>query len=130
MNFGKRLRLYLTGVLLGCIAVYFLLIHKRDRNFTAWLPKERILSEISEKPFSINESTICFIQCLNTDTAALKSVLAKADINFGNSLVNEKPYPVYVLNTNMNNEEISFSIQISDKELKIIGLSKNCNCNN
>ncbi len=129
MNFGKRLRLYLTGVLLGCIAVYFLLIYKRDRNFTAWFPKERILAEIKEKPFSDDEKTLCFIQCLNTDTAALKNILSQADVNFGNSLVNEKPFPIYVLNTSNNNEEASFSIQISDKELKIIGASYKCDCN-
>lgn len=129
MNFGKRLRLYLTGVLLGCIAVYFLLIYKRDRNFTAWLPKERILAEINEKPFSQDEKTICFIQCLNTDTASLKHILSKAEVNFSNSLVNEKPFPIYVLNTKNNKENASFSIQISDKELKIIGISLKCNCN-
>jgi hypothetical protein len=129
MNFGKRLRLYLTGVLLGCIAVYFLLIYKRDRNFTAWLPKERILAEIKEKPFSEDEKTICFIQCLNTDTASLKLILSEADVNFGNSLVNEKPFPIYVLNTNKDNTETSFSIQIGDKELKIIGTTVKCNCN-
>lgn len=129
MNFGKRLRLYLTGVLLGCIAVYFLLIYKRDRNFTAWLPKERILAEIKEKPFSEDEKTSCFIQCLNTDTASLKLILSKADVNFGNSLVNEKPYPIYVLNTNKDNTETSLSIQIGDKELKIFGASIKCDCN-
>jgi hypothetical protein len=129
MNFGKRLRLYLTGVLLGCIAVYFLLIYKRDRNFTAWLPKERILAEVKEKPFSDDEKTLCFIQCLNTDTSDLKKSLTEADINFSNSLVNEKPFPIYVLNTSNNNEEASFSIQISDKDLKIIGSSFDCNCN-
>lgn len=128
MNFGKRLRLYLTGVLLGCIAVYFLLIYKRDRNFTAWFPKERILAEVKEKPFSLDDKTICFIQCLNTDTASLKKLLAYADVNFGHSLVHKKPFPIYVLNTIQHNEETSFSIQISDKELKIIGVSTKCDC--
>ncbi|MFN7014263.1 MAG: hypothetical protein ACK4ON_08350 [Bacteroidia bacterium] len=129
MNFGKRLRLYLTGVLLGCIAVYFLLIYKRDRNFTAWLPKERILAEIKEKPFSDDEKTICIIQCLNTDTASLKLILSEAEVNFGNSLVNEKPYPIYVLNTNKDNTETSLSIQIGEKELKIIRTTVKCDCN-
>jgi hypothetical protein len=129
MSFGKRLRLYLTGVLLGCIAVYFLLIHKRNRNFTAWLPKQRILADIKEKPFSDDEKTFCFIQCLNTDTSDLKKSLTEADINFGNSLVNEKPFPIYVLSSTLNEISITFSIQISDKDLKIMSSSFDCNCN-
>lgn len=129
MNFAKRLRLYLTGVLLGCIVVYFLLIYKRDRNFTAWLPENRILAEVREKPFSLDDKTICFLQCLNTDTTSLKKLLAKAEVNFSNSLVNEKPFPIYVLNIMQHNVETSFSIQIGDKDLKIIGISKSCNCN-
>lgn len=128
MNFAKRLQLYLTGVLLGCIVVYFLLIYKQNRNFTAWFPENRILALIKEKPFSLDNKTLCFIQCLNTDTASLKKLLANADVNFSNSLVNEKPFPIYVLNIIQHNKETSFSIQISDEDLKIIGLSTKCDC--
>lgn len=128
MDFGKRLRLYLTGVLLGCIAVYFLLIYKRDRNFTAWLPEQRILTEIKEKQFSQNEKTICYIQCLNTDTNNLKKILANADVNFSKSLVNQKPFPIYELNAMYNNREIQLSIEIGNNELNIITTNFNCNC--
>jgi hypothetical protein len=129
MTFSKRLRLYLIGVLLGCIAVYFLLIYKRDRNFTAWLPKERILADIKEKPFATDEKTLCFLECMHTDTTALKSLLKNASVNFGNSLVKEKPFPIYILNTTKENQEVSYSIQIGDKELKLIGTTYSCNCN-
>jgi hypothetical protein len=128
MNFGKRLRLYLTGVLFGCIIVYFLLIHKRNRNFTAWLPKQRILLDIKEKPFSDDPKSLCFIQCLNNDTTYIKNLLAKSDINFRNSLVNEKPFPIYILSSTLNDRKITFSIQITDKNLKIKDLSFDCNC--
>ncbi len=126
MNFGKRLRLYLTGVLLGCIAVYFLLIYKRDRNFTSWLPSNRIYNEIIEKPFDLNDSTtVKYIKCLSIrlDTALVKNIILSATINFSKSKIHGMEDPIYLLETTNTKEDFNTEIQLTKNHIKIVNIN-------
>lgn len=125
MTFQKRLQLYLFGVFLGIIVVYFLLFHNRQRNLTSWLPSNRIYIDIAEKPFDLNDSTtLKFIKCFssNVDTALVKNIILATSINFGKSKVHQSEYPVYYLETLNPKEDFNAEIQITKHFIKIVNI--------
>lgn len=133
MTFQKRLQLYLFGVFLGIIAVYFLLFHNRQRDLTSWLPSNRIYNEIIEKPFDLSDSTtVKYIKCLSStnDTAHIKNIILATTVNFSKSKVHETKYPIYFLETANEKENFNAEIQITEHFIKIVSmhspLTENC----
>lgn len=97
MDFKRRLRLYLTGVFLGLIVVWFMLFRNRDRDLDAWLPKERVLQELVSNPLTYSQVGQCFMNCHGITDSAIVQLLREGEVNFGASKPREEPCKVYAV---------------------------------
>jgi hypothetical protein len=92
MDFSRRLRLFLIGVVLGSVIMYFYVL--KDKNIYK-SPKEVIKEKLLHFPMQLSTKAACQIACNNLDTSALRKVWLNAEIDLGKSIVDEKPCPLY-----------------------------------
>ena len=106
MEFSRRLKLFLFGVLVGLIFVYFSLIRGRDRDLLGWLPKERVLQKLKENEMVFSERSLCLLDCNDISREEVSQILLTGEVNFGKSRAKETPCPVYALEGTVNNREL------------------------
>jgi hypothetical protein len=92
MDFSRRLRLFLIGVVLGSVIMYFYVL--KDKNIYK-SPKEVIKEKLLHFPLQLSTKAACQIKCTNLDTAVLRKNWINASIDFSLSKVDEKPCPLY-----------------------------------
>lgn len=92
MDFSRRLRLFLVGIVLGSIIMYFYVL--KDRNIYK-MPKDVIKEKLLHFPLQLSTKALCQVECNKLDTAKLRKAWKEADIDFSLSKVNEKPCPIY-----------------------------------
>ncbi len=97
MDFSRRLRLFLIGVVLGSVLMYFYVL--KDRNIYK-SPKEVLLEKLLHFPLQMSTMALCQANCNHLDTALLRKAWSKAEINFSESKVNEQPCPLYHIRLN------------------------------
>ncbi len=98
----RRVRIYLLGVFLGTLFVYFFLIRGKDRNFSFWFPSNRIIEEIQTKKMNVTPRAFCMLTCMQTDTSNIKPLLKNATIDFSKSLPRNTPKTYYLSLQNMH----------------------------
>ncbi len=92
MDFSRRLRLFLIGVVLGSVIMYFYVL--KDKNIYK-SPKEVIKEKLLHFPLQLSSKAACKIKCNDLDTAQLRKSWKDAEIDLGMSKVDEKPCPLY-----------------------------------
>ena len=95
MDFKKRLRLFLLGILLGSGFVWIFLF--RGRDFPAWTPEGRVLEALQNNPIKISSKAECKMKCLEISGQDILSLLKTADVIFGESNIRDKEVPEYIL---------------------------------
>jgi hypothetical protein len=95
MNFARRLRLFIFGILVGCLVVWALLM--RGREFPAWTPEGRILEALQQHPVKVSQAARCMMQCNNISNNDMLSVINSADVVFSESTVRDIETPEYIL---------------------------------
>lgn len=95
MDFSRRLRLFLIGVVLGSVFMYFYVL--KDKNIYK-SPKEVIQMKLAHLPLQLSSKANCQVNCNAIDTAALRKLWLETEIILGESVVNEKPCPRYHIN--------------------------------
>jgi hypothetical protein len=90
MNFLTRLSYFAFGAGLGCLLVYALLI--RDREFPAWLPKDRVIEELAVDSVVIGENII-----LPFADSLLVERIQSSDVLFNESKVRDVECKEYQL---------------------------------
>jgi hypothetical protein len=95
MNFPRRLRLFVFGILIGCLVVWGLLM--RGRKFPAWTPEGRILEALQQYPVKISQPARCMMQCNNISENDILSIINTADVIFSESTVRDIEIPEYIL---------------------------------
>jgi len=95
MSFGRRLRLFILGILLGSGVVWAFLI--KGRTFPAWTPKGRILESLQQQPVKISTNAKCLLGCLKISNDDVLEILRTADVNFSESNIRDMEVPEYVL---------------------------------
>lgn len=128
---GKRVRLFIIGVILGSIIMYFFVL--KDRNIYLG-PEEVIITKIQEGKPQISDLAKCKMQCYSITPTDIKTLLENADIDFGASDVHGKPCKTYLINNeNKLNllKQVSFKMCDSLIILSDINIESkaNCNCN-
>ena len=96
MPFLRRIKLYIIGVLLGCVMVYGL-FHNR---IPSWLPETIIKEELLEWPLQFTKHANCRMECRGITEEEIILVLEEGDINFSKSKVRGKPCPTYAIEGN------------------------------
>jgi hypothetical protein len=132
MNLTARILTFSIGIAIGSLLVYVLLFHGRDdRNLGAWLPNQRVLSQISENPIATTAQGSCKLNCLNISEEELKDFLKDANVAFGKSITTKNPCPIYLINTMINELPAEVHIEVCDSvsTLRNIEVSNiKCDC--
>lgn len=97
MDFSRRLRLFLIGVVLGSVIMYFYVL--KDKNIYK-SPKEVIVEKLLHFPLQTSTKAACQLNCTKLDTAQLRKAWTGAEIDLGKSKVDEKPCPLYHITLN------------------------------
>ena len=93
----RRIRLYLFGVVFGGIVSYFLLI--KDRDLMYWTPERQVTGRLKMYALTYSELATCQMNCNAIDEKLLKSKFDSAAVDFKNSIVDNKPCPIYSVHT-------------------------------
>ena len=131
MKFTRRLRLYLTGFLLGIILV-ILFFGERVKVLTACLPNNRVLESIAETYQGESEKAQCQMTCFEVDTAAINFSFGEGDVQFGMSETRSKPR-IYVVDARYEDRLIRLSFENADSLSTLINIelpadSRSCDC--
>ena len=62
----------------------------KDRKFTSWTPKNKVLDEIQELPMHLDDRENCLLLCLDLDVDSLKSIIGEGTVDFSGSNVENK----------------------------------------
>lgn len=89
MSFSRRLFLYGIGFMIGCVAVYLMLI--RDRVFPDWSPKGRVREAIITNKWALGDGVAA------ADTLNLRGRVNNAKVDFARSTVRGTECKTYVL---------------------------------
>ncbi|MEZ5172476.1 MAG: hypothetical protein R2850_02940 [Bacteroidia bacterium] len=95
MDFRKRLRLFIIGILLGSGFVWVFLF--RGRDFPAWTPQGRVLETLRENPIKISAKARCKMECLGVTGDDIVTLLNNAEVKFGDSNIRNREIPEYLL---------------------------------
>jgi hypothetical protein len=83
MKFSFRLSYYLFGFLVGCVFLFFVLNQKKTR--CSYFPNDRVLNNISSKPFVYSGIATKKIAENWLDTIDIKNTLQYGDVDFSRS---------------------------------------------
>jgi hypothetical protein len=122
MTFFRRLRLYLLGVAIGVVVVYFMLLYKRERP--SWMPQGRVLEQIAASEIIFTQKALLNIRSLNLNEEKIKSsIIENGTVIFSKSDTQRKPCPVYYIENKKNNE-IFVRAEVCDSICTIMWVSK------
>lgn len=134
MNFARRLRLFIFGIILGGMVVWAMLI--RGRNFPAWTPQGRILEALSEHPVIIRPQARCKMECNGIHEKDVLNIINTATVLFSESEIRGREIPEYVLaGKTLDGREIKMKFMSEPEENFLLDLiptpsaPKICNCN-
>lgn len=127
MNFGRRLRLFLIGVVLGSVVMYFYFL--KDRNIYK-TPTEVIKEKLFHNALQLTTLSQCKVDCIKLDTALLRKSWAQSTVDFGASKVHEKPCPIYQIKLDKPVSGISsFECQVCESFNVLINMeADSCKC--
>lgn len=104
MKLIQRIGYYLGGFSLGLIILAFFLNGKRVS--CDYGPDARVLKMINIKPLQFAQEVLNEISSNDIDTTGLKVFMRKSDVNFSKSKAQQKPCGTYVLEGDLNEQEV------------------------
>lgn len=132
----RRLRIYGFGLVLGTIMAWALFLRGRNtKNYTSWMPNNRILEEIRlDSTLETNDYFWCEISCLGFSSLEYEGLLNDGNVLFDESQVKNWPrtYQVEYETESKGVLRIRFS-KNEDKQFSIISVEKEgetfkCDC--
>jgi len=120
LSWGKRIQLYLFGLILGLVVVYFFVL--KDKNIYK-TPQEIIFERLKSYSIIDSEISLCKFNCIGRDHKELGILLETAEINYSESDVRKKPFPVYkIYGKNQGSAIQFFRAEMRDTNFVIIDL--------
>jgi hypothetical protein len=126
----RRLKFYAFGFGIGLIAVSFIYKGKGCK-----MPGTLKLEELYSQEIQLTEKVKCKMQCMNINDTALVNALQQGKVNFDESMVRNKPYPFYAVDTDIKSQRIRVMIDDVDAVSRITdiqgisGTKDTCSCN-
>lgn len=129
---ARRIRIYLFGVILGCIIVYSSLIKDRSKELLGWMPGAKVLTELRAAHISYSEKVKCQLNCLNSDITLVDNILENGDVDFSASDHKSSPKK-YTIEGMLKDQELELVVFLQDTSLTIdhfnLGsFEENCIC--
>lgn len=116
----KRVSLFLLGVLMGSIFMYFMVFRDRDYIKT---PEQIIKEQLQHRKFVVTPQGLCFMQCKNITDDEIKKLFITGTINYKKSVVHDKPCKKYALEgTTTQGEKVRVMCGLCDLETNIISV--------
>lgn len=132
MNTARRIRLFVFGVVLGSIIMYFFVF--KDRNVYK-SPGEVIHGKLQEHPLEYSKHAQCRMRCRGISEDEVKAILQNGDINYNKSEVHDKPCPSYAIEgKSADGQELRIVFAACDSVTKVVtaidlGLEQDtCSC--
>ena len=117
MKFSYRLMFYFFGFLMGCGFLFFVLNKKNTR--CSYLPNDRVLKNISSKPFYYsNEATKKIAQDW-LDTIDIKNTMIYGDVDFDRSNKKVGAAKLYVI-IGKTTKNVPIEITVENYEEKAV----------
>lgn len=125
----RRIRIYLTGVGMGLILVYVLLIRQGDRDIWFWLPQDKVAFAIQDDSILVHSPSFqCFYTCSGLDSSGLASFLRESDFE----IVRKDPFEYQFTDNDANGVKLKMKFrQIKYNRYAWLYLAKNeeaCDC--
>jgi hypothetical protein len=112
MKLIQRIGYYLGGFSLGLLILAFFLNGKKAS--CSYGPDARVLKNISTKKIIYGSLISEAIENKQIDTATIRYILKKGDINFSKSDTNKKPCATYTVEDSFDNKEFVLVIENCD----------------
>jgi hypothetical protein len=130
-GFGRRVRYYLIGVILGSLVVYAMFGNRSDIGCD-YLPNARVLKNLRTKAHHYSSQANCHIECLALDSMDIAMMFAAGAVKFSESEPRKEPCGEYVLLTKLPDErEINMRVQNCDSTVTILSFRHDgttCDC--
>ena len=132
MKTARRIRLFVFGVVLGSIIMYFFVF--KDRNIYK-SPGEVIHGKLQEHRLEYSKHATCRMACRNISESEVKEILQYGEVNYSKSQVHDKPCASYALEgKSSDGQQLRIVFAACDSVTKVItaidlGLEKDtCSC--
>ncbi len=112
MSFLKRLGFYLTGLAIGLIFLAFILNRKKAQF--CYLPNCRVLKELRSKPLAYSDLLTRQLAQKQLDSSVVYSFFTDGDIDFGASDTKAKPCKTYVIENEIDEQEVLLTLENCD----------------
>jgi len=133
MDFNRRLRLFLFGVIAGSLVVWALLF--RNRELPAWTPNDRVMESLRQNPIKIQPAARCIMDCNGIVDGDVIKVLQTGRVKFSESDVRGKEVPEYIIEGEKQDGKplkMRFSANYLETRLHTLPLAENikdtCDC--
>lgn len=135
-KFWKRTRLYLIGVSISCLVLYFTLW--QGKSF-GWMPNARVIILLQRSSMAVMDKEECLLNCHNLTLKDIHDGLKDADVDFGGSKTNTDAFTPKEYLVEMKDKKglplfIRFEVLVKDSASRIIGVypeakpEKPCDC--
>jgi hypothetical protein len=118
-SFGRRLRLFLIGVVIGSIAMYFMVFRERDLYKT---PTKIIQERVLKHPSSITPRAQCLMECYQVLPNDIRLLVENSDIAFSKSDVHRKPSPIYRFEPETPGKLVAVWFEVGDTTSTLLDL--------
>lgn len=121
MKFGRRLRLYIFGVLMGSALVFFF-FNDRLHILTDWLPGNRVLTVLQKSEPLITDQALCQLDCFDLDTADVRAAKHNGNVRFKLSETRIEPKK-YVVDSSLKQGKVRMTFSIADSLATLINVT-------
>jgi len=120
MKLIQRIGYYLGGFSLGLIILAFFLNGKKTS--CSYGPDSRVLKNITSKKLLYTNVSKEVLKNKVIDTNLIPSILKKGDINFSESNPRHKPCGIYLVESELNERHVLFTIENCDSTATITNI--------
>lgn len=112
MKLIQRIGYYLGGFSMGLIILAFFLNGKKTS--CSYGPESRVLKNITTKKLVYTDLSREAFKKTSIDTNGIRTILKQGDINFSEGNPRNKPCGIYIVEAELNNQNVLFTIENCD----------------
>jgi hypothetical protein len=120
MKLIQRIGYYLGGFSIGLVILAFFLNGKKAS--CSYGPEARVLKNINTKKIIFNDFVNSQINNKIIDSAEIRTILKKGDINFSESTTRQKPCGIYIVEGDYQNNNLTLTVENCDSIATITNL--------
>jgi hypothetical protein len=136
MTWGRRIKLYLIGLLLGTFISWLLLFKNRDRDTSGWTPESRVLKFIEQsKKLTADSTLLCKLKCNGISEDSIRKACYNGEVDFDKSQPQKEPEHEYEVLLKIKGKPISFYVatNMTDSIVRILYVNpalsgESCGC--